>query len=99
MTWCLCSIYHPLTALDETRRVLRPDSELLFVEHGLSPDPGVARWQHRLDPLWTRVSCHLDRPINKLLKQTGFAVMEGHSDYLPFWPRLITYLYEGVRVA
>ena len=33
------------------RRVLRPDGALLFVEHGLSHEARVARWQHRLDPL------------------------------------------------
>ena len=95
MTWSLCSIDHPLTALAEIRRVLRPEGELLFVEHGLAPAPDVARWQHRLDPLWTPVSCHLDRPVEQLMKQAGFLVVEGHSDYLPTGPRIMTYFYEG----
>jgi ubiquinone/menaquinone biosynthesis C-methylase UbiE len=43
MTWTLCSIADPLTALREMRRVLKPDSKLLFVEHGLSPEPGIER--------------------------------------------------------
>lgn len=50
MTWTLCSVTDPLAALCEMRRVLRPDGTLLFVEHGLSPEPGIERWQHRLTP-------------------------------------------------
>lgn len=95
MTWSLCSIDDPLAALAEIRRVLRRDGELLFVEHGLAPDPGVAKWQHRLDPIWMRVSCHLDRPVQQLMKQAGFLVVAGRSGYLQIGPRIITYLYEG----
>src|SRR5712671_58052 len=56
MTWTLCSIPDPLAALREMRRVLKPNGNLCFVEHGLSPEPGVERWQHRLTPAWRRMA-------------------------------------------
>ena len=74
MTWTLCSITNPLAALREMRRVLKPDGKLLFVEHGLSPEPRVERWQHRLTPIWCHVAggCHLDRKTDDLIRTAGF---------------------------
>src|SRR5436190_18241068 len=63
MTWVGCSIPEIGAALGEMRRVLRPGGCLLFVEHGRAPEPRVARWQDRLNPLWQRFSggCRLKR--------------------------------------
>lgn len=71
MTWTLCSVADARAALTEMRRVLKPKGGLLFVEHGLSPDRSVARWQHRCDPLWATISCHLDNPVEMLLRDVN----------------------------
>jgi hypothetical protein len=78
------------------RRVLKPRGRLLFVEHGLAPSRGVQRWQHRLTPLWKRISggCHLDRPIDVLLREGGFVIDKLEMGYLP-GPKVMTFLYEG----
>jgi SAM-dependent methyltransferase len=98
VTWALCSIPDVRRALSEMRRVLRPDAQLLFVEHGLAPDPAVARWQHRLDPLWTRVSCHLDRPMDALIAEAGFVICDLRTGYLGQGPRFTTFMYSGRAV-
>jgi hypothetical protein len=57
---------------------LKPDGRLLFVEHGLSPDPKVQAWQHRLTPIWKRIGggCHLNRKIDDLIRPAGFDIVE-----------------------
>jgi ubiquinone/menaquinone biosynthesis C-methylase UbiE len=96
MTWTLCSIPDARRALAEMRRVLRPAGALLFVEHGRAPEPKVARWQDRLDPLWSPLAggCHLNRRIDSLISEAGFRVEAMHNSRLP-GPRTHTFLYEG----
>ena len=96
MTWTLCSITDPLVALREMRRVLKPGGKLLFVEHGLSPEPAVERWQHRLTPMWRHIAggCHLDRKVDDLIRSAGFDLMELRTEYA-HGPRPMTYMYEG----
>lgn len=97
VTWTMCTIPDVEQALGEMRRVLRAGGQLHFAEHGRSPDPGVARWQDRLTPLQRRVAggCHLNRPIDRLLADAGFAVTRLENFYVP-GPRAMGYMYEGV---
>jgi len=96
MTWTLCSIPKPTIALAEIRRVLKSDGQLVFVEHGLSPQIGVARWQHRLTPSWSWISggCHLDRKTDDLLRRAGFDIKDLATGYIK-GPRAWTFMYEG----
>lgn len=95
-TWTLCTIPDANRALGELRRVLKPGGALLFVEHGRAPEPGVALWQERLDPLWRRIAggCHLNRKIDDLISSSGFRVDTLANARLP-GPRTHTFLYEG----
>ena len=97
VTWTLCSIADPMQALAEVKRVLRPDGRLLFIEHGLSPEPKVQAWQHRLTPMWRRIGggCHLNRKIDDLIRPAGFRIVELQTTYLP-GPRPMSFTYQGI---
>jgi SAM-dependent methyltransferase len=89
-TFTLCSVADPARALGEARRVLKPGGRFLFCEHGLSPEPEVARWQRRIEPIWKRIAggCHLSRPVTTAIEAAGFKVTRRDSMYLPRAPRI-----------
>ncbi len=95
-TWTLCTIPNVTSALAEMCRVLKPDGRFLFVEHGLSPDPAVRRWQDRLTPIWKRISggCHLNRAISQLVQDAGFRIDRIETGYMKGL-KPMTYMYEG----
>ncbi|WP_428534001.1 class I SAM-dependent methyltransferase [Rhodopila sp.] len=95
-TWTLCTIPDAQRAVAELRRVLKPGGTLLFVEHGRAPEPSVARWQDRLDPLWRLVAggCHLNREIDRLISAGGFR-LDNLTHARLAGPRTHTFLYQG----
>ena len=96
VTFAMCTIPQIETALEEVRRVLKKDGKLLFCEHGLAPEPGVQRWQNRLNPLWKKLAggCNLNRNIPQLIEQAGFNLNELENHYMR-GPRALTYIYRG----
>jgi ubiquinone/menaquinone biosynthesis C-methylase UbiE len=100
ITYTLCSVANPSQALQEVRRVLKPAGRVLFLEHGLSKDPAVARWQNRLNPIWRplAVGCNLNRPVVPHLQQAGYRIVDLTEFYLPGAPRLVGYHSRGTAL-
>lgn len=96
MTWCLCSIPDPGTALGEILRVLKPGGDLVFAEHGLAPEPKVRAWQNRLNSAWRVFAggCNLNRPIDRLIASAGFNVVQLSTTYLT-GPKILMFNYQG----
>jgi SAM-dependent methyltransferase len=88
-TLTLCSVSDPARVLAELRRVLRDDGRLIVLEHGLSSEPSVARWQNRLNGIQNDVACgcNLNRPIVELVTAAGFAFDSVQTFYAPGVPR------------
>ncbi len=94
-TWTLCSIPEIEDALQDMRRVLKPDGRLLFIEHGHAPDPEVARWQDRLAPVFRCIAgCNPNRRIDTLIGQAGFRITDLEKGYFD-GPRFISYHFVG----
>ena len=101
MTYTLCSIPDPARALLEIRRVLRPEGQLVFIEHGRAPDASTHRWQRRLTPVWRRIggNCHLDRDVKSELDEAGFACADLAAAYSEDGPRWLSFTYQGIARA
>jgi ubiquinone/menaquinone biosynthesis C-methylase UbiE len=95
-TWTLCTIPNADRALKEMRRVLTSGGRLLFVEHGLAPEPKVRKWQNRLTPAWRRFSggCHMNRGIEDIIRSAGFTIEKLETGYLR-GPKVLAFQYEG----
>jgi ubiquinone/menaquinone biosynthesis C-methylase UbiE len=76
VTYALCTIPDPRSALREIRRILKPGGRLLFIEHERSAEPWRSRWQDRLNGAWGRIAggCHLNRNPLRLIEDAGFVV-------------------------
>jgi ubiquinone/menaquinone biosynthesis C-methylase UbiE len=100
-TWTLCTIPNWQAALAEMRRVLKPGGSFHFVEHGYSPEPNVARWQERIEPLWKPLAggCHLTRRITDEIRKAGFDTETVQTYYLKSEPKSTSYTYEGRAIS
>lgn len=99
-TWTLCSIADIDQALREIHRVLKPEGRFLFIEHGLSAEPAIQKWQHRLTPLQKKMAdgCHLDRDIAAIIARNGFKITELNRFYMKGAPRIAGFTYQGAAL-
>lgn len=100
-TWTLCTIPNPVLALQEVRRVLKPDGRLLFLEHGRSDDQKIAVWQDRLNPVQNVIGCgcNLNRQIDRMISQSGLTITHLDRFSMQGVPRLAGEMYQGAAVA
>lgn len=96
VTYSLCTIPDPVKALQEMRRVLKSDGDILFCEHGRAADANIVKWQKRIDPIWSKIAggCHSGRDIPKLIRQAGLETTELHQQYIPGL-KVLSYNYWG----
>src|SRR3954463_8603228 len=75
-TLVLCTVEDPESALREIARILRPDGQLLFIEHVRASSRFLAKCQDYLFEPWRRFACGCccNRPTVDLMRACGFEV-------------------------
>ena len=98
-TWTLCSIPDAGAALEEMARVLKPEGEYLFLEHGRSRKEHIVRWQDRINPTWKRFAdgCNINRPIDEVVEAGGFT-LTSLEEFLGKGPEIVSTMYRGVAM-
>ena len=99
-TLVLCGVDDQPRALREARRVLRPGGRLLFLEHVRSDDPGLARFQDRMN--WLNrvvVGCDCNRPTLATIGASDFEVERLEHTTLPKSPKFVRPLIVGAATA
>jgi ubiquinone/menaquinone biosynthesis C-methylase UbiE len=81
-TLVLCTVDDPAATLREIRRVLRPDGQLLLIEHVRSHSRPLALLQRVSRAPWAGFGrgCRCDRPTPELLHAAGF-----RAELRPAW--------------
>jgi ubiquinone/menaquinone biosynthesis C-methylase UbiE len=98
VTFSLWSISGVAAALAGMRRVLKPGGKLVFLEHGAAPDPGVAKWQDRLNGVWGKFAggCNLNRNPDDLIGAADFRIERIDRHYAPGAPKIAGFVSAGV---
>ena len=98
ITYTMCTIPDVAISNSEIMRILKDDGKLLFCEHGLAPDKNIAKWQKRINPLWSKIAggCNLNKDIPNLISSSGFKILNMEEMYLPGTPKFAGYNYWGV---
>jgi ubiquinone/menaquinone biosynthesis C-methylase UbiE len=96
-TLVLCTVSDPTRALNEIHRVLKPEGQLLFLEHVRSDDAKLARWQDRLNGVQRRIGhgCNCNRQTLETIQSAGFSIADLAHDRLPKAPPIVRPLIVG----
>jgi ubiquinone/menaquinone biosynthesis C-methylase UbiE len=97
-TFTLCSIGDVASALAEIGRVLKPEGDYVFLEHGRSEDTRVAKRQDLFNPIQRLIGrgCNMNRPIDKLVSAAGLRITNLDRYMMPDTPRMLGEMYRGI---
>jgi ubiquinone/menaquinone biosynthesis C-methylase UbiE len=97
----LCTVTDPEKALSEIARVLKPGGRFVFMEHVRAQEPGLAKWQDRLHPLWLRFGhgCNCNRATYETIEASPLEIESHRRGRIPKAPPIVRPLLTGVAVA
>lgn len=97
-TFTLCSIADVAAALADIRRLLKPEGDYVFLEHGRSDDPRIARQQDLANAITKLIGCgcHMNRRIDRLISAAGLQIETLERFIMPDSARILGEMYRGV---
>lgn len=101
VTLVLCTVPDPSASLQEVRRVLKPGGQFLFLEHVRSIDPGLAKWQDRLEGPWRFLGdgCHCNRDTVSAISAAGFQLGDVERPEFPKVAPIVKPMAQGSAVS
>lgn len=96
-TFVLCTVEDLDVALREIARVLRPEGQLVFLEHVRSESARLARWQDRLADPWRRFGrgCRCNRETLERIAANGFVLRDVSTATWRAMPPIVRPLVAG----
>jgi SAM-dependent methyltransferase len=97
VTLVLCTVPDLQASLAEIKRVTAAGGQLLFLEHVRAHEPGLAKWQDRLEGPWRFLAdgCHCNRDTVAAIGAAGFEFGKVEQGELPKLPPLVRPLVRG----
>ena len=78
-----CSFYNPIKALQEIRRVCKPDGKILLIEHGRSSWEWVGKYQDRhVHQQIEQGGCRWNQEPQELVKEAGLKIVQSERSLL-----------------
>lgn len=76
-TFVWCSVPYPIKGLTESRRVLKPEGEAIFLEHVLSKNRFIALFEHLHNPITKfLLGLNVNRNTRYNIERAGFKIIE-----------------------
>jgi ubiquinone/menaquinone biosynthesis C-methylase UbiE len=76
-----CSFFNPIAALQEIRRVCKPDGQILLIEHGRSSWNWLGRYQDRhVHEQIQQGGCRWNQEPQELVEQAGLKILSAKRD-------------------
>jgi ubiquinone/menaquinone biosynthesis C-methylase UbiE len=99
-TFTFCSIENINAAMKEFHRVLKLNGQLIFLEHGLSPNKKISFIQNHINPFYKLFSegCSINLNIKNIVEENGFLINELEQFYDKNMIKIAADLYKGIAV-